>query len=99
MAHDIEQLVGQRVVLDTAGFVLYLGTLSSVLDAGFWLTEADVHDCREGHASAEVYIMNAAVDGITPNRKRVFVLRATVLSVSGLDDIIAEYHTTEGGAV
>ncbi|MFH0980873.1 MAG: hypothetical protein V2A79_04970 [Planctomycetota bacterium] len=56
---------------------------------GFWLADADVHDCRDGHASREVYIMEAGRDGISVNRRRVFVLRATVCSLSRLDQVVA----------
>ena len=84
---DICDLVGRPVVLDTMGTMVYLGVLARVTDNGFWLTDADVHDCRDGHAGREVYIMEAGRDGISVNRNRAFVLRSAVCSVSPLDAV------------
>jgi len=84
---DIHDLIGHSVVLDTMGTLVYLGVLREVTESGFRLADADVHDCREGHAGREVYIMEAARDGLTVNRSRVFVLRAAVCSISRLDDV------------
>ena len=96
MEDELDVLVGERVVLDTGSPTIYLGILDRVTATGFWLSEADVHDCRDGHASTEVYILTAATDGITPNRLRVFVLRSTVMSVSRLTEVIADFTPTEG---
>ena len=98
MENELRRLVGEHVVLDTGSPTVYLGVLDKVSATGFWLTEADVHDCRDGHSSPEVYILAAATDGITPNRKRVFVLRSAVMSVSRLTEVIAEFAPTEGDA-
>ena len=98
MENELGELVGERVVLDTGSPTVYLGVLDAVAATGFWLNEADVHDCRDGHASPEVYVLAAATDGITPNRKRVFVLRSAVMSVSRLTEVIADFTPTEGDA-
>jgi len=87
VTEDLQRWIGKPVVLDTAGPILYLGVLSEVARTGFWLQQADVHDCRDGHASKEVYLHEARRDGITPNRARVFVLASSVMSVSALEDI------------
>ena len=84
---DLRELIGQAVVLDTLGTMIYLGVLHEVTENGFWLTGADVHDCRDGHAGREVYILESGRDGISVNRRRVYVLRVTVCSVSRLDDV------------
>ena len=85
---DVTDLVGKKVVLDTGGSILYLGTLEAVMPEGFWLTEADVHDRGEGHMSKELYVIEARKQGIASNRKRVLVMRSIVMSVSTLDDIV-----------
>jgi len=90
MTDDLQAWIGRRIVLDTAGPILYLGTLEKVSPAGVWLTEADVHDCRDGHASKEVYLIEAGRHGVTPNRRRVFVLAGSVFSVSALEDIVID---------
>jgi hypothetical protein len=84
----LTEFVGRRVVLDTAGPILYLGTLRRVTEAGFWLGDADLHDCRDGHATKEEYLADAHRHGLAPNRRRVFVMRSTVLSVTCLEDIL-----------
>ena len=86
----MQELVGKSVVLDTMGTIVYLGVLERVTQNGFWLVDADVHDCRDGHARREVYIMETARDGISVNRRRVFVLRETVCSVSNLEHVVTE---------
>lgn len=84
---SIQDMPGRKVVLDTAGPIIYLGTLREVAPSGFALEDADVHDCREGHASKELYVCEAARDGIRVNRRRVFVFREAVMSVSLLEDV------------
>lgn len=83
-------LVGRQVVLDTAGPVIYLGTLEQVRADGFWLRDADLSDRREGHATKESYVHDARREGISPNRRRVFVFAHVVMSVSALEDVVAD---------
>jgi hypothetical protein len=88
--HDLDQLVGRNVVLDTAGSVFYLGRLTAHNAIGFWLSEADMHNANEGHATREQYIAEAVRGGIRVNRHRVFVLRQAVISVSALEDVVSD---------
>lgn len=85
-----EGLLGRPVVIDTAGPVVYLGTLRSAGPEGFDLQHADVHNCEEGHAPREQYIVESRLHGIRANRQRVFVLRHAVISLSLLDDVAVE---------
>ncbi len=84
----LEGLIGREVVLDTAGPVTYLGRLVAVAADGYILEDADIRDRQEGHVGKEKYICDARASGIQPNRARIFVLSATVISVSALDDVI-----------
>ncbi|MGB9626788.1 MAG: hypothetical protein ACPMAQ_18195 [Phycisphaerae bacterium] len=86
----LTELLGRAVVLDTAGPVVYVGTLRSVGPEGFWLDDADVHNCDEGHAPKEQYVLESKVHGVRVNRQRVFVLRNAVMSVSALDAAVAD---------
>ncbi|MBI4582264.1 MAG: hypothetical protein HY718_21400 [Planctomycetes bacterium] len=90
MNGGLNGLAGREVVLDTAGPLVYLGTLAAFDEHGFWLESADVHNVDEGHATREQYIAESRRDGIRVNRRRVFVLRATVASVSLLADVVAD---------
>ena len=87
---SIEELVGFDVVLDTAGPVTYLGTLSEICPDGFWLTDADIRDRTEGHVSKERYVCEAKDNGIRANRRRIFVFREVVVSCSALDDVVID---------
>ncbi|MCK6455415.1 MAG: hypothetical protein L6Q92_02630 [Phycisphaerae bacterium] len=83
-------LTGETIVLDTAGPILFIGTLREVRPDGFWLDNADVHDCSEGHANKELYVCEARQTGVRPNRRSVFVVRQAVISASRLSDAIVD---------
>ena len=83
---QLSGLVGGKVVMDTAGTVVFLGTLLEVTPHGFWLSDADLHDRAEGHATKERYVLEAKEFGIRVNRKRLFVLRSAVISISALEE-------------
>lgn len=82
--------LSDRVVLDTAGSIIYLGTLRRIARDGFFLEDADVHDRGEGHATKELYVCEAREHGLRPNRRSVFVFRSTVISMSRLSDVIID---------
>lgn len=87
---SLDRLLKHQVVLDTAGPIVYLGTLEAILPEGFWLTDADIRDGSEGHVTKERYISEAREDEIRPNRKRIFVFAHVVISISALNDVIAD---------
>lgn len=93
------ELVGRRVVLDTAGPMIYIGTLESVSERGLWLSDADVHDRSDGHSTKEEYICRACElerSGTRrSNRRRVWVERRAVLSMSRLDDVVTDDQSAE----
>lgn len=85
---DLANLLNREVVLDTVGTLIYLGTVSRISANGVWLKDADVRDERDGHASKELYVIEAVRQGIRVNRATVFVARATILSISALSDVV-----------
>lgn len=91
---SLDEFLGRRVVLDTAGTLVYLGQLIAFDEHGYWLVDADVHDRDEGHSSNEKYVNDAhllAREGIRQmNRRRVFVERRAIVSISALDDVVAD---------
>lgn len=101
MPPSLADFVNRRVVLDTSSPMIYIGLLEAQDDRGYWLREADVHDRTDGHSTKEEYISESVrlERGGTQrgNRRRVFVDRAAVISVSALEDIDAsesgEYRT------
>ena len=89
---SLDMFVGRRVVLDTASPLIYIGMLEAHDERGYWLTDADMHDRNEGHSTKEEYVSESRelerADAPRINRRRVFVDRQAVISVSALEDIV-----------
>ena len=85
----IAGLVGREVVLDVAGPYVYIGRLTGGDEKSLLLEEADVHDLRDTATTREEYVVAARRHGVAPNRRRVYVRAAEVVSVSALEDVIA----------
>lgn len=92
VGNSLDCFVGRCVVLDTQGPLVYIGRLDAYDERGYWLAQADVHDRGEGHSTKERYINDACLlarEGARAiNRRRVFVERGAVVSVSALDDVL-----------
>ena len=88
MGNVLQSLVGEVVVLDTRTPIVYLGRLVEVNARTFVLEDADMHDCRDGHATKECYLAEVYQEGVTVNRRRVIVMRNVVISVSRLADVV-----------
>ncbi len=88
MSGDFEALVGQTVVVDTDGPVLYLGRLAALSDDFLTLEDADVHNLGDSATSRERYVIDAKRLGVRPNRKRVEVRLVRVVGLSRLEDVI-----------
>lgn len=85
------QLRGKQVILDTAGPIMFLGTLVDIGSDGLWLENADIRDRNEGHVSKERYACEAKLNGIRANRGRIFVAKSVVISASALQDVIVDF--------
>lgn len=84
----MEELVGKIIVIDVESPFVYLGRLQEVREKTLLLKNADVHDLRDSATTREVYIHDARVHGVQPNRKSVQVRLDQVVSVSLLDDVL-----------
>jgi len=88
----LDRLLNRRVVLDTPGPMVYIGSLEAYDERGYWLADADVHDRSEGHSTKEEYVSRSyeleAAGTRRTNRRRVFVERSFVISVSALEDVV-----------
>jgi small nuclear ribonucleoprotein (snRNP)-like protein len=80
--------LGQDVVLDTRGPLVYLGRLAGVDEHFFALEDVDVHDLSEGATTKERYVLDARKHGIKKSRAAVLVRKAEVMSLSRLEDVI-----------
>jgi hypothetical protein len=83
-------MLNQAVVLDTVTPIVYIGMLTEITDHGFVLTDADMHDCRDGHANKEAYLARARIEGVPVNRRQVVVMRSFIISVSRLADVAVD---------
>jgi hypothetical protein len=84
----VEEFVGKNVVVDVDSPYVYVGRLHEVRDKTLILRSADVHDLRDSTTTREVYVRDARVHGIQPNRKTVHVRLEKVVSIALLDDVI-----------
>ena len=86
----LHRWINEVVVLDTMTPIVYIGRLLEVSETTFVLEQADMHDCREGHANKEVYLAEAHNEGITVNRRNVVVMRSAIISVSRVTGIVVD---------
>ncbi len=83
----LEDLVGQKVVIDLRSEFVCLGTLLRVDDHFLELRNADIHDLRDTQTSRENYVAESLATGIKRNRKRVMINRADLVAIARLEDI------------
>lgn len=86
----LEELLGQKVVVDLRGPFVCLGTLARVDPRFLELADADLHDLRDSPTTRENYVSAARVTGVKRNRKRVFVVREEVVAISSMEDVVEE---------
>ena len=69
MHEDLKDLIGNQVVVDTAGPMLYIGTLKEIGRHVMVFGEVDVHDTRDARSTTtrEVYIMESRKHGLQAN--------------------------------
>jgi len=84
----LDELIGQRVVLDLRSPYVCLGILERFDDNWLEVKNADLHDFRDTDTTREVYVHESRATGIKRNRKRVLLARAEVVAVSRLDDVV-----------
>ena len=86
----IQDLVGQKIVVDLSSRYVCLGTLERADDHWLELRNVDLHDLRDSETSREVYVAESRATGIKRNRKRVWLVRAEVVAVTRLEDVVFE---------
>jgi small nuclear ribonucleoprotein (snRNP)-like protein len=83
-------MLGQIVVVDLRGQYVVLGTLLRFDEHFLDLRNADLHDMRDADSTRELYVAQARFTGVQRNRKRVLVVRAEVVAVGRLEDVVDE---------
>ena len=86
----LEDLIGQRVVVDLRSEYVCLGTLLRVDELFLELKNADLHDLRDTDTTREMYVADSKATGIKRNRKRLLLLRAEMVAIARLDDVVDE---------
>lgn len=86
-AERLKDYTGRVVIVDTNTTHLHVGTLASVDEWFYELTDADVHDSKTTSTTRDVYIINVRKYGVKKNRDRVLIRRDCVVSLSLLDDV------------
>ena len=88
MSIEFADLVGQVVVVDTDGPVLYIGKLVEIGAEFLVIEDVDVHNLGDSATGRELYLINAKQFGVRPNRKKAQVRTARVVGLSKLEDVI-----------
>ncbi|HEV3260626.1 MAG TPA: hypothetical protein VG013_27475 [Gemmataceae bacterium] len=86
----LQEWIGQQVVVDMRSSFVCLGTLRGLDELYLELVNADVHDLRDTDSTREFYVAASRATGIKRNRKRVLLVRADVVAVSLLEDVVDE---------
>ncbi len=86
----LEELLGQKVVVDLGSPFVCLGTLLRVDEQFLELRNADFHDLRDTDTTRENYVAASLSTGVKRNRKRVFLARSDLVAVSRLEDVVDE---------
>jgi hypothetical protein len=86
----LQELIGQKVVVDLASEYVCLGTLVRADDHFLELKNADLHDLRDTDTTRENYVAASQATGIKRNRKRVMLMRREIVAIAALDDVVDE---------
>jgi hypothetical protein len=84
----LEELVGETVVIDMRSAFVCLGTLTKVAPDYLELRNADLHDLRDTQTSRENYVAASATTGIKRNRKKLWLMRAEIVAIGRLKDVV-----------
>ena len=85
-----DDLAGQVVVLDVSSPYIIIGRLERCQGEWVVLREVDVHDLRDTATSRETYLVNSRLHGVHANRRTAWVRLHEVVSLSRLEDVLAE---------
>jgi small nuclear ribonucleoprotein (snRNP)-like protein len=87
---NLDDYIGEKVVVDLSSPFVCLGTLKAVDGHGLVLTDADIHDLRDTPTNRENYVVESKITGIKQNRKQVLVKLSEVVAIARLKDILID---------
>jgi hypothetical protein len=85
----LDEFMGQPVVVDLRGPFVCLGTLKRADEQFLEMRDTDLHDLRDSETNREHYVAASKNGGIMRNRKRVLIVRAEVVAIALLKDVVA----------
>jgi small nuclear ribonucleoprotein (snRNP)-like protein len=86
----LQELIGQKVVIDLRSEYVCLGTLTRADEQFLELKNADLHDLRDTDTTRENYVAESRATGIKRNRRRLLLLRGEIVALAALDDVVDE---------
>jgi len=86
----LEEMIGQKVVVDLRSEYVCLGTLAGFDDFFLQLKNADLHDLRDTDTTRENYVASSHATGIKRNRKRMLLVRAEIVGIALMSDIAVD---------
>ena len=86
----LDDLIGQRVVIDLRSEFVCLGTLHRADEHFLELRNADLHDLRDTDTTRENYVATSVTTGIKRNRRKLLLVRAEIVAISRLEDVVDE---------
>lgn len=86
----LEEMIGEKVVIDLRSEFVCLGTLLRVDGHYAELKNADLHDLRDTDTTRENYVAASRATGVKRNRKRVLIVLSEMVAVARLDDVVDE---------
>jgi len=86
----LEEMIGQKVVVDMRSTFVCLGTLVRTDDHCLELRNADLHDLRDTQTARENYVAASLATGVKRNRKRILLNRADLVAISRQEDVVDE---------
>lgn len=84
----LDEYVGKAVVVDFRSPFVCLGTLGKYDEQWLELRNADLHDLRDTETTRELYVFDSHATGVKRNRKRVLLVRADIVAVTLLADLV-----------
>jgi hypothetical protein len=86
----LEEMIGQKVVVDLRSEYVCLRTLTRADDYFLELKNADLHDLRDTDTTRDLYVIDSHETGINRNRRRLLLVRTDIVAIALLDDVMAD---------
>lgn len=86
----LDELVGEKVVVDLRSPFVCLGTLEHIDDHFLTMKNADFHDLKDTQTTRENYVAESRTSGIKRNRRHILLAREEIIAISLYTDIVEQ---------